>query len=31
MVTGPDPADDLDWLLAPAEPAEAAGATPVTV
>jgi G3E family GTPase len=30
-VTGPGPADDLDWLLAPAEPADAAGATPVTV
>jgi len=30
-VTGPGPADDLDWLLAPAEPAGAAGATPVTV
>jgi G3E family GTPase len=30
-VTGPDPAGDLDWLLAPAEPADAARATPVTV
>jgi G3E family GTPase len=30
-VTGPGPADDLDWLLAPAEPAGAARATPVTV
>jgi len=30
-VTGPGPAEDLDWLLAPAEPAGAAGATPVTV
>jgi G3E family GTPase len=30
-VTGPSPADDLDWLLAPAEPADAAEATPVTV
>jgi G3E family GTPase len=30
-VTGPGPADDLDWLLAPAEPAGAAAATPVTV
>jgi G3E family GTPase len=30
-VTGPGPADDLDWLLAPAEPADTAGATPVTV
>jgi len=30
-VTGPDPVDDLDWLLAPTEPADAAGATPVTV
>jgi G3E family GTPase len=30
-VTRPDPVDDLDWLLAPTEPADAAGATPVTV
>ncbi len=30
-VTGPGPAADLDWLLAPAEPPGAAGATPVTV
>jgi len=30
-VTGPGPAGDLDWLLAPAEPPGAAGATPVTV
>jgi G3E family GTPase len=30
-VTGPGPVEDLDWLLAPAEPADAAGATPVTV
>lgn len=30
-MTGPDPVDDLDWLLAPTEPADAAGATPVTV
>jgi len=30
-VTGPGAADDLDWLLAPAEPPGAAGATPVTV
>jgi G3E family GTPase len=30
-VTGPGPAGDLDWLLAPAEPAGAAAATPVTV
>jgi G3E family GTPase len=30
-VTGPGPADDLDWLLAPTEPADAAEATPVTV
>ncbi len=30
-VTGPGPAEDLDWLLAPAEPPSAAGATPVTV
>ena len=30
-MTGPDPAGDLDWLLAPAEPADEAGATPVTV
>jgi G3E family GTPase len=30
-VTGPGPAEDLDWLLAPAEPPDAAGATPVTV
>ena len=30
-MTGPGPADDLDWLLAPAEPADAAGATPVTM
>jgi G3E family GTPase len=30
-VTSPGPADDLDWLLAPTEPAETAGATPVTV
>jgi len=30
-VTRPDPAGDLDWLLAPTEPAGAAGATPVTV
>jgi G3E family GTPase len=29
-VTGPGPAEDLDWLLAPAEP-PGAGATPVTV
>ena len=30
-MTGPDPAEDLDWLLAPTEPADPAGATPVTV
>jgi G3E family GTPase len=30
-VTGPGPVEDLDWLLAPAEPPGAAGATPVTV
>jgi G3E family GTPase len=30
-VTGPGPGGDLDWLLAPAEPVGAAGATPVTV
>ena len=30
-VTGPGPAGDLDWLLAPAEPPDAAEATPVTV
>jgi G3E family GTPase len=30
-VTGPGPAGDLDWLLAPADPPDAAGATPVTV
>ena len=30
-VTGPGPAEDLDWLLAPAEAPGAAGATPVTV
>ena len=30
-MTGPYPVDDLDWLLAPTEPADAAGATPVTV
>jgi G3E family GTPase len=30
-VTGPGPADDLDWLLAPTDPVGAAGATPVTV
>jgi G3E family GTPase len=30
-MTGPGPGDDLDWLLAPTEPADAAGATPVTV
>ena len=30
-MTGPGPADDLDWLLAPAEPADAAATTPVTV
>jgi G3E family GTPase len=30
-VTGPGPAEDLDWLLAPDEPADAARATPVTV
>jgi G3E family GTPase len=30
-VTGPGPAEDLDWLLAPAEPGGAAEATPVTV
>jgi len=30
-VTSPGTAEDLDWLLAPAEPADAAGATPVTV
>jgi G3E family GTPase len=30
-VTRPGTADDLDWLLAPTEPAGAAGATPVTV
>ena len=30
-MTGPGAADDLDWLLAPAEPPGAAGATPVTV
>jgi G3E family GTPase len=30
-VTGFDPGGDLDWLLAPTEPADAAGATPVTV
>jgi len=30
-VTGPRPAEDLDWLLAPAEPADRAGAMPVTV
>jgi len=30
-MTGPGPADDFDWLLAPTEPPDAAGATPVTV
>ena len=30
-MTGPGPAGDLDWLLAPADPPDAAGATPVTV
>ncbi len=30
-VTGPGPAEDLGWLLAPTEPAEAAATTPVTV
>jgi G3E family GTPase len=30
-MSGPDPVEDLDWLLAPTEPADAAGATPVTV
>jgi len=30
-VTSPGPAEDLDWLLAPAEAPGAAGATPVTV
>jgi len=30
-MTSPGPAEDLDWLLAPAEPTGAAGATPVTV
>jgi G3E family GTPase len=30
-VTGPDPVDELDWLLAPTEPVDAARATPVTV
>jgi G3E family GTPase len=30
-VTGPSPAEDLGWLLAPADPVSVAGATPVTV
>jgi G3E family GTPase len=30
-MTRPNPVEDLDWLLTPAEPADAAGATPVTV
>ena len=30
-MTGPGPAGDLDWLLAPADPPDAAGATPVSV
>ncbi len=30
-MTGPGPVEDLDWLLAPAESADGAGATPVTV
>ncbi len=30
-MAGPGPVDDLDWILAPTEPPDAAGATPVTV